>query len=257
MNKLEKMLYEADPSANAPGKCAALARLEAVDIPRRKAGRLRPALAAACVCLLLAGAVGTGAAQAAFEYIREVFFTKEIVAPEEIEGPFEFISSAEASARQCGEIESRQVKTVEMSPEEAKAKFSTPFMLPEILPEGMYLDMIKVYADSEYSHDGRNVFVYYSNDNNKYGYPMMLFIIARLDWEYDTLNITEFQWITDEKNITKYITADGTEVYSFLNREDHQIKISFVKDNFGYTFSLRPEEPLTDEEIIAMVDSMR
>lgn len=247
MTSLKKMLLKADPSANVTNKDAVLGRFrEGVDLTTApKAGRnwVRLAVAAACVCLILAGSVSTGLAQIAIEYVKEVFYTKEIVEIEDVSGQISFakMNDVERSSNE-DELIIRESEIVSL--EEAKNAFDTPFKVPQVLPRDLSFNRIDLFKEHQLTY------VNIKYDDGDFG--MNIHITPSKNMSV--------QFFLDEGNTTFYkYTVGDIEIYSYsraINEANNYRTYAFVDGDFMYTFSVRFTNELTDEEFVEMIESM-
>jgi hypothetical protein len=242
LKKLEKMLYNADPSANSTNKDAVVERviLHVGDrtIPQKiTCNWMRPAIAAACVCLLLVGFMTTGAAQTVVEYVRDLFVTVEIVAVEDVTGrigfgQWEFVDDIIEEVERVPII--REKITLEA------ARNISSFRLPEKLPRGLE------FTGAEKDYVGKNLYGIYFQAMNDYN---------SLSWSVVVNEAMLIVFYTDEENVYKY-TVDGIVVY--FSELDGLKRYSFIDRGHMHIIMYDGgEEPLTDEEIVEMIGSMR
>lgn len=241
MTRLKKLLLKADPSANSANKNAVIARFrENVDLTTApNAGRnwMRPAVAAACVCLLLVGSVSTGLAQTAIEYVKEIFFTKEAVELVDVKGQIMFDSRENINPRI--DSESIIVYSDEVSLEEAQNAFYTPFKVPQTLPRGLEFNKVDLMGDH------KTVNIRYE-DSFSNCMNLAIWKGGKTSW---------LQFYTDEETVLKYTVGD-IEVYRYDEFSEKDQSFIFTDGDFFYICSFYLDEPLTDEEFIEMLESM-
>lgn len=243
MNKLEKLLYKADPSANATNKDALRAKFfphaDGFAAPRVKRNWVRPVLTASCVCFLLFGILSTDLAQAAINNVKEFFYIKEVVEPEEVSNDtigFKTKNNNTETPVEEYTYSGDPLPKVQVSIEEAQNALNSPILLPK-LPGDIYLSSIT------YSSMGGSV---HSVEFMGETFRLEVFDAISLDG-----SDIKYTFPMKEEELSKYTVRD-IEIYSFENVDGKYYL--FAYDDFFYWFTAF--KPLTDDEFVKIIDSL-